>query len=180
MILTEWNIHEWEHSEIGCGSIFLLLLFWFWFSLCYWKSKLYKSIFCFNRYNSEHISESFCADWGDRSFLWAIIQDGIISAPLRRRHGPAHQLWCRPRLLGIFDKHTEPRFLICKERFWNDFPKVIQLISIRLRVSSFMCVALQWELQWDNACRLLCSEPATHKASINGNHCSYMRRGLGI
>lgn len=29
-------------------------------------------------------------------------------------------------------------FLICKERL-NDFPKVIQLISIRLRVSSFMC-----------------------------------------
>ena len=106
----EWHICDQELSEIGCGGFFRCCRSDF-DSLCVTENLRYMSLFfCFNRYKSEHISEPFCADWGDRSSSGPLSRTELAQLHCGGRHGPAHQLWRSPGLLGLFDKHTEPQF----------------------------------------------------------------------
>lgn len=57
-------------------------------SLSVTENLRYMSLFfCFNRYNSEHISESFCADGGDRSSPGPLSARELSPLRCRGRHG---------------------------------------------------------------------------------------------
>lgn len=118
-------------------------------SPCVTENLRYMSLFfCFNRYNSEHISESCCADWGDRSSRGPLSGRELSPLHCGGRHG---QHISSDAALGSWATLISVQslsFLICKERL-NDFPKVIQLISRRLRVRIFICgVAVGITMRW--------------------------------
>lgn len=94
--------------------------------------------FRFNRYNSEHISESFFADGGDRSSPGPL--SGRELSLLYCRGPNCQHISSDAALSSWASKISAPSlsFLVCKERL-NGFPKVIQLISIRLRVRILIC-----------------------------------------
>lgn len=105
-----------------------LFSFWLGFCLCDAENIRYMSLFfSFNRYNSKHISESFLADWGDRSSLgpwserkWSLLCCRARNSKCVGSDAAGAQEWVR--------WYTAPQFLICKESL-NDFPlQLTQLI----------------------------------------------------